>query len=62
MTQNSAYLTEIHHINGNGQDAGYVYCKRKYEEDSLTELLEQKILNAFYNKKCGFTSIFRGIE
>ncbi|XP_020278203.1 uncharacterized protein C05D11.1-like [Pseudomyrmex gracilis] len=57
----SAYLTEIHHINGKGMDAGDLYCERKYAENTLAYLIEHKIINTFYDKRCGFTSHVKGV-
>ena len=30
----SGYITEVHHINGDGEDAGVVYCEMQGRENS----------------------------
>ena len=30
---NSGYVTEVHHVNGDGEDAGVVYCEMQGREN-----------------------------
>ena len=33
LSQESAYITEVHHVNGEGEDAGVVYCEMQGREN-----------------------------
>lgn len=59
--QDSAYLTEVHHITGEGEDAGVVYCEMQNKENNGEELAYNEMLRALYPGKCGYKSVTGGI-
>ncbi|XP_020279570.1 uncharacterized protein C05D11.1-like isoform X2 [Pseudomyrmex gracilis] len=49
----SAFLTEIHHINGKGEDAGKFYCKQKSVDPTLEFIVMRDTVRAiFKNNDC----------
>ena len=44
----SSFLTEIHHIDGEGVDAGVVYCEMQARENEMEDIME-------YERKVGRT-------
>lgn len=52
----SAYVTEVHHITGSGEDAGIVYCEMQARENSGDSRCNQEMLRALYPGKCGYKS------
>ena len=59
--QESAYLTEVHHINGEGEDAGVVYCEMQARENTGESLTHLAMLRETYPGKCGYKSETGGI-
>jgi len=57
----SGYLTEVHHVNGEGEDAGVVYCEMQGRENSGESLVHLAMLRAIYPGKCGYKSETGGI-
>lgn len=55
MTE-EAYMTEVHHITGEGEDAGIVYCEMQATENSGDTRCHQEMLKALYPGKCGYKS------
>jgi Zn-dependent M16 (insulinase) family peptidase len=37
----SAFLTEVHHINGEGKDAGVVYCEMQGSENDPSTIINR---------------------
>ncbi|XP_047134404.1 uncharacterized protein C05D11.1 isoform X1 [Hydra vulgaris] len=60
LTQ-SAYHTEVHHINGAGENAGVVYCEMQARENTGHSLTHLNFLRAMYPGKCGYKSETGGI-
>lgn len=60
--QDSAFLTEVHHIAGDGKDAGVVYCEMQDKENTGECMTYNKFLRAMYPGVCGYKSITGGIE
>ncbi|XP_043275299.1 uncharacterized protein C05D11.1-like [Venturia canescens] len=48
------YLTEVHHITGEGDDAGVVYCEMQNKENNGDYLAHNEMINALYPGKCGY--------
>lgn len=51
-----AFVTEVHHITGKGEDAGIVYCEMQATENSGDTRCHQEMLRALYPGKCGYKS------
>ncbi|KAK2579672.1 hypothetical protein KPH14_011595 [Odynerus spinipes] len=54
--QDSAYLTEVHHITGEGEDAGVVYCEMQGKENIGEYLVFTELCRAAYPGHCGYKS------
>ena len=54
--QDSAFLTEVHHVNGDGEDAGVVYCEMQARENTAEELSSFLLLSYIYPGRCGYKS------
>jgi Zn-dependent M16 (insulinase) family peptidase len=52
----SAYITEVHHVNGDGEDAGVVYCEMQARENTSDDLTHYEMLQLMYPGKCGYKS------
>lgn len=57
----AAYVTEVHHINGQGDDAGVVYCEMQGRENSGDSRVTLEMLRAMYPGHCGYKSETGGI-
>ena len=55
-TQDAAYLTEVHHVNGEGEDAGVVYCEMQGRENTAEELSSFLLSHHMYPGHCGYKS------
>ncbi|KAL2732287.1 uncharacterized protein V1477_014528 [Vespula maculifrons] len=58
--QDSAYLTEVHHINGEGEDAGVVYCEMQGKENMGEYLVYNELCKAIHPGHCGYKSMTGG--
>ncbi|XP_031827679.1 uncharacterized protein C05D11.1 [Nomia melanderi] len=56
----SAYVTEVHHINGKGDDAGVVYCEMQGKENIGEHLVYIEMSRAMFPGHCGYKSNFGG--
>ena len=54
--QDTAYLTEVHHMNGEGEDAGVVYCEMQGRENTAEELSAFLLARHMYPGHCGYRS------
>ena len=61
LMQESGYVTEVHHINGEGEDAGVVYCEMQARENTGESLTHLNMLRAMYPGHCGYKSETGGI-
>ena len=52
--QDAGYVTEVHHINGEGEDAGVVYCEMQARENSGESRSHLAMLRAMYPGHCGY--------
>ena len=52
--QKSAYLTEVHHINGDGEDAGIVYCEMQARENTGSSRTHLELTRSMYPGHCGY--------
>ena len=46
----------MHHISGEGEDAGVVYSEMQARENDGKELVHMELLRAIYPGKCGYKS------
>ncbi|GAB1870040.1 hypothetical protein CAJAP_11119 [Camponotus japonicus] len=52
----AAFLTEVHHITGEGKDAGVVYCEMQGKENTGECITLTELSKAMYPGKCGYKS------
>eukprot|EP00743_Colponemidia_sp_Colp-15_P003789 GILK01004087.1.p1 GENE.GILK01004087.1~~GILK01004087.1.p1 ORF type:complete len:1022 (-),score=207.76 GILK01004087.1:87-3122(-) len=57
----SAYLTEVHHITGDGEDAGVVYCEMQARENTGDSRCHLTMLRHMYPGECGYKSETGGL-
>ncbi|XP_064481278.1 uncharacterized protein C05D11.1-like [Ornithodoros turicata] len=50
----AAYITEVHHVTGEGEDAGVVYCEMQARENMGESLCMLNMLRAMYPGNCGY--------
>ncbi|EEB10863.1 conserved hypothetical protein [Pediculus humanus corporis] len=56
VLNDSAFITEVHHINGEGKDAGVVYCEEEGMENSGEHRVFLELLRKLYPGECGYKS------
>ena len=44
----------MHHINGEGEDAGVVYCEMQARENTADERVQFQLLQVMYPGDCGY--------
>ena len=47
-------MTEVHHVNGEGEDAGIVYCEMQARENRGYSLTHLAFNRAMYPGHCGY--------
>eukprot|EP00794_Sanderia_malayensis_P015886 gene15886-17486_t len=57
----SAYTTEVHHINSDGEDAGIVYCEMQARENSSDSRCYLELTRSMYPGQCGYKSETGGL-
>lgn len=57
----AAFVTEVHHINGDGEDAGVVYCEMQGRENTGESRCHLQFLREMYPGRCGYKSETGGI-
>jgi len=57
----SGFVTEVHHITGEGTDGGVVYCEMQGRENSGESLTHLAMIRAMYPGHCGYKSETGGI-
>ncbi|GFQ88206.1 uncharacterized protein C05D11.1 [Trichonephila clavata] len=57
----SAFTTEVHSINGDGEDTGIVYCEMQTRENSGENLCNLTMLRSMYHGHCGYKSETGGL-
>lgn len=48
------FITEVHHITGEGDDAGVVYCEMQDHESEMEEIVSRKRKELFYPENCPY--------
>ncbi|XP_037047629.1 uncharacterized protein C05D11.1-like [Bradysia coprophila] len=56
----SGFITEVHHISGEGEDGGVVYCEMQGRENSGESRTHLELIRAIY-PNCGYSSETGGI-
>ena len=54
LLQESAYITEVHHINEEGEDAGVVYCEMQARENTGESRTHLELMRNMYPGHCGY--------
>lgn len=57
----SGYITEVHHVDENGEDAGVVYCEMQARQNTGESLTYLAMLRHMYPGRCGYKSETGGI-
>ena len=55
------YITEVHHVTGEGEDAGVVYCEMQGRENSGESRVHLAMVREMYPGHCGYKSETGGI-
>jgi len=55
------YTTEVHHVNGEGENAGIVYCEMQARENSGDSLTHLEFVRSMYPGVCGYKSETGGV-
>ncbi|XP_022918722.1 uncharacterized protein C05D11.1-like [Onthophagus taurus] len=61
ILSDEGFITEVHHITGEGDDGGVVYCEMQGRENSAESRLHLAMARAIYPGKCGYSSETGGI-
>ncbi|XP_017774305.1 PREDICTED: uncharacterized protein C05D11.1-like [Nicrophorus vespilloides] len=61
VLSDEGFTTEVHHITGEGEDAGVVYCEMQGRENSAESRLHLSMARNIYPGKCGYSSETGGI-
>lgn len=54
--KDSGFVTEVHHITGEGVDAGVVYCEMQASENEGGDMCDRAMRHAAFPGKCGYKS------
>ena len=54
LPQEAGFITEVHHVNGKGEDAGVVYCEMQACENTPHERTHFNMLQLLYPEDCGY--------
>ncbi|XP_011314165.1 uncharacterized protein C05D11.1 [Fopius arisanus] len=57
----TAFLTEVHHINSEGEDGGIIYCEMQNKENTGESLSSVELIRSIYPGKCGYKSVTGGL-
>ncbi|KAI1290107.1 hypothetical protein HDE_08397 [Halotydeus destructor] len=57
----ASFVTEVHHVNEDGEDAGVVYCEMQGRENSGESRCHLELLRAMYPGHCGYKSETGGL-
>jgi len=57
----SGFVTEVHHITGEGEDGGVVYCEMQGCENTGENIVNRELLRAIYPPGCGYRCETGGI-
>ncbi|ORX55668.1 hypothetical protein DM01DRAFT_1335062 [Hesseltinella vesiculosa] len=57
----SGYYTEVHHVNGKGEDAGVVYCEMQGCQNTGDDRIHLRMKRIMYPNNCGYRSETGGL-
>ncbi|XP_050528273.1 uncharacterized protein C05D11.1-like [Daktulosphaira vitifoliae] len=57
----AGFVTEVHHITAEGEDAGVVYCEMQGRENTAESIVSRSLLKKMYPGVCGYKSETGGI-
>ncbi|CAK9798548.1 Uncharacterized protein C05D11.1 [Anthophora plagiata] len=57
----AGFLTEVHHVTGEGEDAGVVYCEMQGKENIGEYMVYIEMSRAIFPGRCGYKSIVGGV-
>ncbi len=58
----AGYVTEVHHVDSTGEDAGVVYCEMQGRENDADETVQRHMVrNIFPDEECGYRACTGGI-
>lgn len=60
LFKDAGFLTEVHHITGEGKDAGVVYCEMEGTETLGEYLVYVELSRSCFPGRCGYKSIVGG--
>ena len=61
LLTNCGFITEVHHVNGEGEDSGVVYCEMQGCENTGETRIHNAMLEAMYPGHCGYKSVTGGL-
>ena len=61
LLTDASFLTEVHHINGDGEDGGVVYSEMQGCENTGESLVHRAMIQAIYPGHCGYKSETGGL-
>ncbi|ERL93539.1 uncharacterized protein C05D11.1 [Dendroctonus ponderosae] len=61
ILSDEGFITEVHHITGEGEDAGVVYCEMQGRENSAGSRMHLALSRNMYPGHCGYSSETGGI-
>ncbi len=58
----AGFVTEVHHVDGEGEDAGVVYCEMQGRETGDDDTVQRHAVRALFpDKRCGYRAQTGGI-
>lgn len=61
IIQDAGFVTEVHHITSEAEDAGVVYCEMQGNESCGESIVSKTLLENLYPGDCGYKSQTGGI-
>lgn len=61
LLTDAGFITEVHHVNGEAEDSGVVYCEMQGCENTGETLIHNAMLKAMYPGHCGYKSVTGGL-
>lgn len=55
------FCLQVHHVNGQGEDAGVVYCEMQGRENGADDLLDREVCRTLFPGPCGHNAQTGGL-
>lgn len=55
---NTIFKIQVHHVNGEGKDAGVVYCEMQARQNTVDDRMSLEMLRALYPGDSGYKVSF----